>query len=442
MKIIGYLYPQTKYNYSANRETNNQIYFTGGKTITSTFGAFSKTTQGKLENLHLNLKRIQELFLKFAHNPHRSAAIKDGYKNKDMVQKNRNSGISFKLPDNEGILTVRQLRANNKLLRFIVEKEGKTTNFLTDGFSKSVANLNEKNPQFLPRRFKYMLPDDIKKSNIEKYIEYADAEIQKYSEYLKKYNDPSVKPAVKTHKKSALKKANIEKTPEIVKEAKTEIKKSEINNIMTLFQKKPEELPPHIKPILSPSKSILGFNIQTDDGATLKVCKKINAKYGENMAYLSFEKYFPNGEKSYMSIDLQSYKFLRMKDAGKPLIRNHSVYEYNSDEIIKRNMVEKFESYANTILKTEKKSDIKPAPVQVQETNPTSAPPEIKPKEFIANNLDKLKENTVKRAAEDAKTLSDLYFKTFSEEFNKNIIQKLNDFKTNLDTFLQNLWKK
>lgn len=435
MKIIGYLYPQAKYNYTSNRENNNQIYFTGAnKTITSSFGSFSKATQGKLENLHLNLKNIQELFLKFAHNPQKSIAIKNGYKNKDMLQKNRNSGISFKLPDNEGILTIRQLRTNNRLIKFIVEKEGKIFNFLTDGFNKSVANLNKKNPQFLPRKFRYMMPNEIKESNIEKYIEYADDEIQKYRQYLDKFKDSSVKPTVKTPKKTT-KKAKAEKALNEVKEIKTEINKTDINNIMALFQKKPEELPPHIKPLLSPSNSILGFSLQTNDGATLKVSKKLNAKYGGNMAYLSFEKFFPNGEKSYMSIDLQTHKFLKMKDAGKPLIRNHTVYEYDKDEIKKRNMVEKFEAYTNEILKDKNKADINPQPAPIKENETVSEPAKTDP-------LEKLKENTIKKATEDAKTLSDLYFKTFTQEFQKNITQKLNDFKANIDTFLQNLWQK
>lgn len=443
MKIISYLYPQAKYtNLPKNEVPQNKqnIYFTSRqKTITSTFGAFSNATQDKLENLHINLQNIQEIFSIFTSNPNKAIAIKEGYKNPNMIQKNRNSGIAFKLPEGQGILTVKPLRVNNKLLRFILEKDGKVIHFITDGFNKAISNLSEKHPQFLPRKFKYMLPNEIKESNIEKYIEYADDEIQKYNKYLSKFKDSSVSP--RSSKKASV---NEVKNLKTVSETKIKVAKKDIEKIMSVFQKKPQELPEHIKPILSPSDSILGFNIKTDDNAILKVSKKINSKYGEDMAYLSFEKIFSNGDKSYMSIDMQTYKFLKMKDAGKPLIRGNKVYEYTQDEIIKRNMVEKFEAYTKEIFKDKKPLNQKPEQEIVKTTaEPVQEKPISEPVKSVENQpLEELKANTIKKAKEDANTLSDLYFKTFAEEFNKNITEKLNNFKVNLDKFIQDLWQK
>ena len=454
MRISNYLYPNFITGKNQKREYKGYNINFSAKTISSSYGRLSSDAQKSLENLHINLKAIQELFLQFAHYPAKAIAIKDGYS--ALIQKNRNQGLAFNLPNNEGSMIIRQLRSNDRLLRFIVEKDGNETHFLTEDFYKVVANINKNNPQFLPRRFKYMQPNEIRDSKIEDYIKYADEEIQKYNDYLNQYRNPEKIKELQVKKRKAKAEKIVQKTVEKNPVIKNILEEKDVKLITDIFQMAPDQLPESISATVGTKNNIIGLKLLTSDGATLKVSKKVNAQYGDTMTYLSFEKLFPDGTKSYMSVDLKSFKFLKMKDLGKPLIRNHSVYEYSEDEVIKRNMVEKFMSYTDDILKdikpqeqnkvtketvTEKKPREQRQSKQLHEQElpqVVSPIPEIVPEksDFLSDNFEKLKELTINKAKEDAKTLSDLYFKTFAESFNQNIMQKLADFKTEIEKLL------
>lgn len=160
-----------------------------------------------------------------------------------------------------------------------------------------------------------------------------------------------------------------------------------------------------------------------------------------------------------------------MKDAGKPLIKEHSskehtVCEYSADEIKKRNMIEKFNSYADAILnKLGEKKDAPIEPVvnkieQVEEkakpiVEQTKEVPVVKPVaeqekqvpqekitqeniQTLDTKFEQLKEQAVKKAKDDAKMLSEVYFETFVESFNKNVMKKFADFKIELEKIFKN----
>ena len=461
MRVDNYIYPQSVLGNKYPTKYNNVNF--SAKTISTSYGLLSKEARSGLENLHANWQSIQDLFLNFAHYPAKAIAIKDGYS--ALLQKNRNQGLSFELPDNQGIMTIRRLRSNTDLMRFIVEKDGQETNFLTNGTMKVVANINKNNPQFLPRKFRYMMPNEIKESNIENYIKYADEAIQKYNDYLNQYRDPNKLKELKIEKQEKI--ATVSETPVVVKEKRVVSKKGEIKDslektivkkITDIFNMAPNELPADIIPMVGTRNNIVGIKTQMDDGAILKVSKKFNSNYGDTMTYLSFEKLNPDSTKSYMSIDLCSFKFLKMKDAGKPLIKEisskeHSVCEYSIDEIKKRNMIEKFNSYADTILsRLEEKKDASIEPVvnkieQIkEEVKPVVEQEKQAPQEKITREniqtldtkFEQLKEQAIKKAKDDAKMLSEVYFETFVESFNKNVMKKFAEFKIELEKIFKN----
>lgn len=311
MRVDNYIYPQSVLGNKYFTKYNNVSF--SAKTISTSYGLLSKEARSGLENLHANWQSIQDLFLYFAHYPAKAIAIKDGYS--ALLQKNRNQGLSFELPDNQGIMTIRRLRSNTELMRFIVEKDGQETNFLTNGTMKVVANINKNNPQFLPRKFRYMMPNEIKESNIENYIKYADDAIQKYNDYLNQFRDPDKIKELKVEKTEKIE--TVSETPVAAKEKgvvskkgeeiKDSLEKAIVKKITDIFSLAPNELPADIVPMVGTRNNIVGIKTQMDDGAILKLSKKFNSNYGDTMTYLSFEKLNPDSTKSYMSIDLCSF---------------------------------------------------------------------------------------------------------------------------------------
>ena len=391
------------------------------------FDVLSKTAQEGLKNIHKNLEEIRNLFLKFASYPAKAIAIKEGYDR--LTQKNRNQGLSFNLPDNRGSITLRQLRAESDMLRFIAEDRGAVKNIYTKGVDKVIANINQNSPQNLPRRYRYMTSEEINASNIEEYIKYTDSELDRYNKYLEQYRNPTKYKKVQVVRKS-------KETEEVVQiPVGTNVKRIE-----EIFAKSPEDFPSDFKLQTGSTKNVLGFSFQTEKGETIKISKITNSKYGDKMIYLRIVLLRKDGTKSFMGVDLLTNKFLMLKEDGKPLIREDAVYEYSDAEVKRRNMQGKLSAYTDEIYK---KFKVKEEP---QTVNSLTEKEQIKnessfelPKELNANNYQELEKLTVAKAKQDAKNLAEVYFKTFKESFNELIMSKMNEFKADIEKILKQI---
>lgn len=480
MRVIPICFENNKYDfrpgisndthyYCANMPNQADTVSFTAKTISTSYGVLSKITQGRLGNLRENLGQIQALFHRFAHYPQKAIQIKDGYPH--LLQKNRNAGLAFKMPDSDGIITIRALTANPNLLKLIVQKDGQVTHFITDGTDKVVANVNQKNPQFLPRKFRYMQPLEIKSSNVEEYIAYADDAISKYNEYLSQFRNATMEEVREASVVNNVTKAVEEEIPEKFAE---QADRRHIRKIMNLFLCKPKELPEHIKPIVGSRDNVLGFSVNRDDGSVYKVIKKINSKYNADLVYLSIEKINPSGENSLAFLDLKTYKFLKIKD-GKPSIREHAVLEC-SDETVKRNgLSELAEDCYREIFRNEKPEEKiitklpekteevsvkqaaeQPKPIKrgrppkhaakPEKENAATAPvvepekpvPSVRMSDIIpAQNMEELTKTAVEKAQADAKIVADLYIKTFREHLTKLLKEQMADFSSNIESFFK-----
>ena len=441
MRINGY------YNY--NQQKNYAAYANAAvfkaktaKAAEITGDLLSLQAQAGIERIHKNLAEIKELFLLISHYPAKAVAIKEGYPG--LLQKNRNQGLSFALPDNRGTVIVRQLRAETDMLRFAVEDNGEQKNLYTKGYARVVANINPNNPHFLPRRFRYMTKEEINNSNIEEYIKVTDEELTKYNEYLTQFRDPVKRREVSVAGRKVAK--AVSSVPTI---------KENIKKMNEIFAKTQNDFSEDVKLQTASNGNMLGLGYTAEDGAVIKVTKVTNVQYRNNVIYLKFSRQYPDGRKSFMAVDLMTQKFLRLKDDGKPYIRNDILYEYTDEEVKKRSMNSKLSDYVSDIYKklkqkenpetlTEKvkatkvqkkkdkpKTEIEPSKIAIAEKPEINSP--IPAEEIQDTNFEKMKVMTVEKAKKDAQTLADIYFKTFTETFNELIMKKFSDFKADIE---------
>ena len=443
MKISSYFYNYNQQtNYVGCRNKTMVFKAKTAKAAEITGDLLSMQAQAGLERIHKNLAQIKEVFLLFSHYPAKAIAIKEGYPG--LMQKNRNQGLSFALPDSRGSVIVRQLRAETDMLRFAVEDKGEQKNLYTKGYGRVVANINPKNPHFLPRRFRFMTEDEIKNSNIEEYIKITDEELAKYNEYLAQFRDPEKRKSVQVAGRGAASTASA--LPNV---------KENIKRMNEIFAKSSKDFSEDVKLQTASNGNMLGLSFTAEDGALIKAAKVTNKQYRNDVIYLKFSKQYPDGRKTFMAVDLMTHKFLRLKDDGKPYIRNDVLYEYTEAEVQKRNMNSKFTDYVDEISKKLVQKEkpetvveaVKPAETpkkKVRTKTKTEAPkieqtPEndkIIPEAEINKpdvNFEKMKSATVEKAKKDAQTLADVYFKTFTETFNELITKKLSDFKTGIE---------
>ena len=170
----------------------------------------------------------------------------------------------------------------------------------------------------------------------------------------------------------------------------TQKSKNIVKYITKLFNQK--DFPSHLTPKSTPNGTILGFTLNTDDGGTLKVMKKVECSYGSTMSYLSFEKVKPDNSMNFIRIDMITNKILRTKDKGKPHISSdHIVYELTPDQLKRRKIEEKLDYYMAQITKQQEKISLPEAPTAT-EVIPTQPQKAVKPT-TKAQKITKAKKN-------------------------------------------------
>ncbi len=457
----------------------------------SIYGEFNINTQEEMKNIHKNLGKINGLFDSISSNYTKINQMRQGYSKLVVIPKN--SGITFKI-DKDTTLTILQGKYKKNLVRLIVDEKDKSTHFLIDGYDKVASNLNKNTPQFTPQKLRYMTAAQIEESQVKKYITIANEELEKYNNYLMNFTTAgSLKPNPV--------KPQVVKTAKVAQQIKTPETKHTLENLLEIFEKTPEQIPQHLSPVVSPaSGKVLGFYLKTKDGGQLKVYKKISSEYGKTLRYLSLEKTSVLGDKKYINIDLLNNEILKTNSiTGKPMVINNFLRNYTSTEIERLKIKEDFAQYLDEIFASSQdvtshqevkvlelhkgKKEIKvedfedenitklvekearqaeknqqpaiqtepPAKKEVRKKQPKAVketPVETQPKtkveaqtenpvEDLATRLEKVKQEAMTMATEDAKVFADTYFKTFVEQFKKDIATKTTDFMAKLDDLLK-----
>lgn len=112
-------------------------------------------------------------------------SLKENYLPLSYNSASRQKVLNFKL-DNNATLGVIHTKTSLRFTRFIYkDSEGNESHLLVDRGTRVVKNLNKKKPWIVPTVFKYMTPEQIEASNIDKYVVFIQKELKKYSDYLK-----------------------------------------------------------------------------------------------------------------------------------------------------------------------------------------------------------------------------------------------------------------
>ena len=180
---------------------------------------------------------------------------------------------------------------------------------------------------------------------MKKYIDFADEQMNGYVDYLQ--NASQKTEAVKSEKIKTLK-AKTKPLPALKRG-------DSVESLLKIFNAKPEELPSHLKLVVSKQNNkVVGFAMDTEDGGKLKVFKKMSSEHKDDLRYLSIEKVSPDGNKSFLALDLGTKSFLKTSAVtGKPTIINEAVYEYSPAELKQMGVNEQLSKYLDEIYKTD-----------------------------------------------------------------------------------------
>ena len=337
----------------------DMVNFTGGIRVTRkepVFDLLNQLTQDTMGSIYLNLKKAKKYFADM--HPVKVTQIKQKYEPLQIYKGSK--GHTFKLTDNpDGIDTISVYRSNKNenLMRIVVkDKKENATHFVIDGLDRVVANISQNQPYLMPPRLRYMTNAQINQSGVKKYIALADEELGKYVKFLDEFGQ--AKPVEKVAEKP-VKKVAEEVKPPIESQVAVKPVKIKPDNLFAIFDNTAETLPKHINPQISPaSGKVVGFSLKTQDGGSLKVSKKMNSLYGDQLRYVSLEKTLPNGEKKYISIDLSNKNFLDTdQNTGKPTIFEDSIYSFTPEEIEKNNLANDFAEYMKEIFRKTKSGE-------------------------------------------------------------------------------------
>lgn len=463
----------------------------------SAIGEFSVATQKQVENLHNNLKIVKDFFKQFETNPRKEIQIKKGY-DKLIITKGKR-GYTFKLDDTK-TLNITQSQSNNDLIRMTVSDNDKSTHYLLAGYNKAVSNLNQKNPQLLPQKLRYMTADEINNSPIKQYISIADKEIKDFSKYLLNQENIS---------KVSSKKAKL--IPELTNKMPIY---SPVDIISFFNKNEIQKLPEQAKPMVSKTGTLLGFKMPLSDGGELLVTKKISTEYGADLTYISIKETTADGIERYFAIDCTTNDFLKTRTGGKPIVTNNNVYSYTPSEMKEKNIKNNFNRYMNEIIGASKSSENNHSEITVLNTKKAKfddidleqiedrniskqiekeiaaqenaekiskesdlylsksikkeseiidpktenvslkiEKPEIKEEpetiqqkaedfsQNMAEKLAKMKEEAVLKATGDAKIFAETYFRTFIEQFQTSFNAKVLDFTEKFQDLLKSFVK-
>ena len=400
--------PQTVHS----KNSYESVSFTNSK-----YGILSEQAQKQISNIYTSLDFVKNFFSLLKTNPTQATKIRRNFQN--LVETKTNS-LTFKTDDNCSLIISRG-RNNQDLLRISVREDEVTKHFIIYGSNRVIKNTNQNKPSNIPVKIKYMTDSEIADSQVEHYITLACNNLYKYAKYLK--NSTAKLPKIKFPVKFDLSGLY----DDTIKEA--------VKFINDLFLKKPEELPSHLIPKINAATGrIAALSVKTSDGGELRFSKRLNPKYKDSLRYLAFEKINPDGTPAYMSIDLSTYQFLKMKEKGKPMITYNSVHEYSIEEVHNRNLVEKLEEYMKEIKGKEpevpNKHPQKPAKTEPVKVNSDSN-----------SNTDIVKQAEDK-AVSDAKLFSDTYFRTFFEQIKQNLKTQIETFNLQIDDIVKGILKQ
>jgi hypothetical protein len=128
-----------------------------------------------------------------------------------------------------------------------------------------------------------------------------------------------------------------------------------IDDVIKLFNLKPEKLPSHLKPIVSSNNNkILGFVYPYTNGGELRVVKKLNRDIREGLTYLSFNRKNPNIPDVHINIDLKTHNFLKTSNLGKPIIADDNVLTFSENEVSEKGLNKLLKTFLTLIFKKDK----------------------------------------------------------------------------------------
>ncbi len=303
------------------------------------FGILHQDTQDTLQNIQDNYSKIKDYFDNLKTSPLKARKIRERYES--LIRRNNKQGLTFKNPETDELVTVLQSRnKSNNLLRFIIEGKESSTHLLVETPNRVIKNIDPNAPYVIPPKFRYMTDTEIQASGLPKYAEFINAEVEKYHQYLQNYDElfPRQKSGPKVgYKRKPKQEPNIEKT-------------YTTDDVSKLFAQG-TKFPPHVTPTISPrSGQILGLNLTTSNGNTLKIYKSMIKDVTPPFLYISFIETAKDGSKKYLNIASDSKEFLPSSIAGKPLIDDEGYLQvYTEEEAEERGILDKFNEYMNEI---------------------------------------------------------------------------------------------
>ncbi len=343
------------------------------------YGVLPQQTQDIIAHIQENWFKIKAYFDALKTKQVKCVQIRKNYET--LIRRNNKQGLTFQTPDNKELVTVLQSRTKDKnLIRFIIENGEDTTHLLVDTPDKVVKNLDATNPYYLPQKFRYMTDSEMQSSNISRYAKFIDIEVDKYNDYLIRYDELFPRKR-KAPANPIIRKPKVKEVPEI--------KTYTVKDALDIFDEKNTKIPSHINRIVSPrSGQILAVNLKTSEGSTLKISKKINSEFDINLRYLSFEEILPNGTKKYLNIDMDTKEFLKNSLNGKPIIDDEGMLHiYTDEELASYDILARFNKYMNEIFTPSKSKSPQQTEVTVFEIKTKSKNREISLEEIEDKNL-------------------------------------------------------
>ena len=330
--------------YNRNNLKDSNMSFTGAKAgqrliKNSLHGELSQDLQALVKKIYSDLQGIKEYTRLNNSNPTKINKAKRAYAeiNPDFVYAENAKRITFR--DADELISIVNNKSDSKNVRLVVEKQGKETHLLIDNVGRIVSNLNKKYPFMNPPTLRYMTSQEIRAVEAEKYIKLFSEKLSAYKDYLT------------TPKKVVQKDVTPSRLVSITRLNKEILDPQDnIKNVISIFNKKVEELPSHLKLSVSPNNGkVLGFTFDTSDGYKYKAVKSTIPQYKDSLRYISIKE-ISNNTVQNICIDLDTKKLLCTDRVGRPRIIDDAVYELegNDKDLANDILVRMFEKMNNS----------------------------------------------------------------------------------------------
>ena len=415
----------------------------------SLYGKLDQESEFFMLEISSNMNKIKNFFAESKFSAARIEQIKASYPS--IIPTKYSRALTFDLgeEDNFATLSISKSAKEKDRVRLIVSNEnGESKHFLIQDLDKVVANLNSKNPLITPPKLRFMTTKQIKESEVEKYIEKAYIKTSDYLNYLQNYKFPKKQKAVIT---------------ELTEEVNVPQQKviTVFEKLKEVFDNGPEMLSSNVDAKIAPkSGRLLSMSMKQDDGSTVTISKTVSSMYGKDLTYIQVKHVSDNLDREYLNIDLATGKFLKSNPiTGKPTTIKSMVYFFNQTDMKKYGLNEKLYNWSKDFFKPVddngspnvsylKRKPMKPLiaigaaggvyePLEKSKANNISKEmdsSQLENSAVVDTELnDVVQKEVVEKAKSDAKMMADIYFKTFAEQFQKNILEKLADFKVKVE---------